>query len=210
MLLPLILGLEVWAFLIYRDHPLGGRPPHFHVLTLLVQFLMVWTGVESARWLLRSSAASRASGPFSDLTRLWVWLGPFGGLFLGLACLGGHALSQTQYGVLSGFLLVAHFSGGALLWCLGSAWTIPAVFADSDVGWRDRGLALAGMLSHTLGFAAYALIFPAERTPLRGAVHPALYLILSSLIFCYLTFYVYANVVTWSAIFRVWRPRERE
>ena len=209
-LLPVILGLEFWAFNIYRDHPLGGRPAHFHVLTLVIQFLMVWAGVESARWLLRRSPASRAQGPFSDMTRLWIWLGPWNGLLLGLACLAGSRVADSDLGPLAGFLVVAHFSGGALLWCLASAWTIPDLFVDSEVSWRDRAMALAGTLSHALGFAAYALVFPAARTPLRLAVHPVLYLVLTSLVFCYLMFYIYAGMLTWGAIFQLWRPRERE
>ncbi len=206
LLLPVMLALEVWAFKIFRDHPLD-RPPSFGILTILVQALMTWAGVEAARWLLRRSAVSKARGPYEDHVRLWVWTGPFGGLWLGAACLVGAWLAETIYGPLAGFVVVAHFSGGALLWVLASAWVLPALMADPDTTMRDWLMAITGFMSHVLGFAAYALVFPAMRTPFPR-MHPALFLVGSGLIFCYLAFYVYACVLTWTPLLALRKPAE--
>jgi hypothetical protein len=207
LLLPLMLALEFWAYKVFRDHPLS-QPAYFNVILLLVQVVMTWAGIESARWLLRRSVVSKAKGPFEDHVRLWVWIGPFGGLWLTAACLlGGWLAESPSFGPLAGFVVVAHFSGGAVLWTLGSAWVLPGLMADPDTTLRDWFLAIMGFMSHVLGFTAYYLVFPALRTPLK-LVHPLAYLVGTALIFCYLAFYVYAAVLTWTPFLAMLKPPE--
>ena len=200
--LSLSLAAEYWAFQLHTNHPLV-RPAYFHTLLLFIQLSMCWSGIEAARWLLRRSLASTMEGVESDWVRLWLWVGPPGGLLLALACFLGKWADIISNTRLAGPLVVAHLSGGAVAWILAGFWTVPQAVTDPGMSNWERTLAFLGVVSHGLGFLAYFTVYPAAT--LTFAM-----LLGSALAFFYLLFYLGATCLSWALIFRFWpsaKPR---
>ena len=135
--LSLVLAMvaEYYAFYVYRSHPLV-RPAYFQTLCLVIQMSMCYSGIEAARWLLRHSPAAKAKGIESDWAKLWIWMGPPGGILLTLACLLGSFADHISESRLAGPLVVAHISGGALCWLIGGFWAVPLAFGDPQMTLR--------------------------------------------------------------------------
>ena len=186
---------EYWAFQLYRTHPLVW-PAHLQTLMLLVQMAMCWSGVESARWLLRKSPVARMPGVESDWVRLWLWVGPSGGLLLCLACFLGKWAYSVSDSQLAGPLLVANISGGAVCWLIGGFWAVPEAFSDKGMTNRERILALTGLLFHSLGFWIFATVYPANTLPHETS--PLILLLSSALFFFFLLFYLAVSCAVWS------------
>ena len=188
-------GIELWAFQVYRNHPLL-LPEYFKMVLLCIQFIMCWGAVDAARWLLRRSPAARRSGPVSDWLRLWLWVGPSGGALLVLACLIGRWTDSISTSRLAGPLVVAHISGGALAWVLAAFWAVPELFGDSQTTLFDKLMALAGIAAHALGLWVYLRVYPGSTLSLVTLVAPMIY-------FALLLYYVLAATLVWDVFFRV-------
>lgn len=196
IVLTLCLIAEYFAFQMHTNHPLI-RPPYFHTLLLCIQMGMCWAGVESARWLLRRSPIAGDEGVQSDWSRLWLWVGPPGGLLLTLACFLGSWVASLSDSRLAGPLVVAHICGGALAWLVAGFWTLPEALSDPDITAKERMLAMAGIATHALGFLAYFIYYPATTVPFVALLGSALF-------FFFLLFYLGMTCLTWAVIFQIW------
>lgn len=190
---------EFYAFHVFRSHPIS-RPAYFPALLTAIQFWMSYGGIESARWLLRKSPASRAPGPASDWTRLWLWVGPPGGaLMVATSLLAWWASGQGSSWIPPAILL-AHAAGGGLLWLCASLEMLPNL-ARIHPASRSfcGGLALAGLLTHLCGLYFYAKIYPA------GELQVGLF-VLAILLTYFVFYYIWAAIMFWMVIFRFWTP----
>ncbi|MBI3928923.1 MAG: hypothetical protein HY319_25500 [Armatimonadetes bacterium] len=195
-----VTALEWVAFRIHRNHPLVW-PEYFSTVLLVIALVTCWAGIEAARWLLRTSPAARMPGPISDWTRLWVWIGPVGGALLCLGCLLGSLANKISPSHLAGFLVVGHFSGGALAWVAALPWAAPDLYRDPDAGYVEKTLLNLGLFTHALGFLTFFLVYP--------GTHPEFsigWLLASAYFFNFILYYLMVSVLCWAAIFRFWRP----
>lgn len=190
--------LEFIAFWVYREHPII-RPDYWNTLLLVAQLGMCWGGVEAARWLLRRSPVAGLPGPTSEWTKLWLWAGPPGGLLLGVACLLGMLADQATSSKLAGPVVVAHLSGGAVLWVIASFWAAPDLLRDPESGHLERMLLNLGISSHILGLIVYFTIYPAQSVPFVS-------LLVTVFFFYFLLYYVMLTMMCWALVFRVWKP----
>lgn len=194
--------LEVLVGLSLGQAP-SQRPGWYDGALSAIAILMCVGGVESARWLLRRSPAATAPGPASDWTRLWLWTGVPGGLFLVLGLLLCWALS----GVLApkaGLLLLGHFVTGALIWMGAAFWAVPDMRKASPASPLPGQLMAGGLGLHALGTALYLWGFPAL---LRGPWKVDLGLLFSMISHYYFIFYyVLVAGLAWGLVFRAWQP----
>lgn len=200
-LLVVVTGLEFWAFKIHSNHPIQ-HPSVFDPLLLTIQLAMCWGGVEGARWLLRRSPIRNRTGPESEWTKLWLWVGPPGGVLFCLAILIGKIAYEMSTHRLAGPIVVAHLSGGAVIWLLCSLWTFPEVLADSQCKPIDKALAVTGMVTHLVGLALYGNLYPAET--IKG---PWMVLLASAVLFYFLLYYVWVSCLAWAVFFKAARKR---
>lgn len=190
--------LEFYAFVSYRNHPIV-QPAWFGHLLGAIKLAMCWGGIEAARWLLRQSPIARKGGG-NDWTRLWLWLGPPGGLLLVLACLLGWLVSFFTPGRLAGPLVVAHAAAGALSWLIAAPWVLKEIFGAASR--LEKGVLFTGLLSHLAGLAVYYTIYPGER------LNP--FSILGSLFFYYfIAYHVMLCCLMLALLFKVWHPALR-
>lgn len=192
--------LEYWAFNVFRSSPFG-LPSYFTGLLTAIQFAMCFGGLESARWLLRRSPAARTAGPYNDRVRLWLWLGPPGGLLMVLSsCLAWWVDRQSGSG-LGAQLILAHAAGGGAAWLLMSLDVVPRLaLLESDEGkGASIRLAALGLFSHLTGLWFYAWLFPVT-LPAKRLV------ILGAMMLYFLCYYIWAACLVWWAAFRVWQP----
>ncbi len=197
----LITFLEVWAFVVFRSHPLT-RPEWFPTLLLSIQLLMGLGGIYSARWLLRDSPIAKLEAPFSDWTKLWLWCGPLGGLLLVVACLLGQLATENTNTILAGLVVTAHIAGGAVLWTVALPWAVADLYNDEAAGFRERLLMQLGIASHVIGFSVYFGFFPGREVPplsVLGAVY----------FFGFNLYYIMLVSIGWNTIFRWWKPEDR-
>ncbi len=190
---------ELFAFQVFRDHPIR-RPAYFSGLLTCIQFLMCYGGIESARWLLRRSPAAEAAGPESDWARLWLWLGPPGGVLMVLSSLAAWIASNQSPSWVGPAILLAHAAGGGIVWLLASLEMLPKLAQVSASSRRLCGLlAASGLLSHLLGIYFYAKFYPA------GQLQVGLFVI-ATLLFYFVFYYIWAACLCWSVLFRFWKP----
>lgn len=195
----LVLILEFWAYAVFRGHPLV-RPEWFGTLLLVIQLLMCLGGIYAARWLLRRSPVAHLEGPYRDWTKLWLWCGPVGGMLFVLACVLGKLTVEYAGTLLPGLLVTAHIAAGAVIWVVALPWAVSDLFADESTGFRERLLMQLGIAAHVIGFAVYIGFFPGREIPpmsILGAVF----------IFGFNLFYITAAAISWSVIFKFWKPR---
>ncbi len=191
---------EFYAVHVFRSHPIS-RPGYFPALLTAIQFWMSYGGIESARWLLRKSPASRAIGPESDWTRLWLWIGPPGGLLMVLSSVlalwASGARGRTD---ILPIILLAHAAGGGLLWLCASLEMLPnlARIRPADRPFCGK-LALGGLLTHLCGLYFYAKVYPA------GELKVGLFM-LAILLTYFVYYYIWAATMVWMVIFRFWTP----
>jgi len=157
-------------------------------------------GIESARWLLRRSPAAEAAGPESDWARLWLWLGPPGGVLMVLSSLAAWIASNQSPSWVGPAILLAHAAGGGIVWLLASLEMLPKLAQVSASSRRLCGLlAASGLLSHLLGIYFYAKFYPA------GQLQVGLFVI-ATLLFYFVFYYIWAACLCWSVLFRFWKP----
>lgn len=191
-----ITALELYAFISYRNHPIV-QPGWFKHLLSLIQFAMCWGGIEAARWLLRKSPIARR-GAGNDWTRLWLWLGPPGGLLLVLACLLGYGATLITPGRIAGLVVVAHAAAGALSWLIAAPWVLKEIFGAASK--LEKGILFLGLFTHLSGLAVYYSFYPGERlNPLS---------ILGSLFFYYfIAYHVMLCCLILAGVFQFWQPQ---
>jgi len=195
----LVTGLEFFAFSVFRAHPIH-RPGYFSGLLTVIQFLMCYGGIESARWLLRRSPAARAPGPHSDWARLWVWLGPPGGALMVMTSLLAWLAAGQTPSWLPPALLLGHAAGGGVLWMCASLDMLPSLAQLPASARRLNGtLAGLGLMTHLSGLYCYARLYPA------GQLKVGL-LALAVLLAYFVFYYIWAACLCWSLIFRFWTP----
>lgn len=195
----IVLALELWAYSVFRGHPLV-RPEWFSTLLLVIQLLMSLGGIYAARWLLRRSPVAKLDGPRRDWTKLWLWCGPIGGLLLVKACVLGKLAVDATGSMLPGLVIAAHIAAGAVVWTIALPWAVSDLFADPTTGFRERLLMQLGIAAHVFGFAVYIGFFPGRDVPplsLLGAVF----------IFGFNLYYIMTVAITWSIIFLFWKPK---
>ncbi len=195
----LVVALEIWAYTVFRGHPLI-RPDWFGTLLLIIQLFMSLGGIYASRWLLRHSPIARLDGPARDWTKLWLWCGPLGGLLLVVACVLGKLAVDWNETLLPGLIIVGHIAAGAVTWTVALPWAVSDLFSDESTGIRERLLMQLGIAAHVIGFAVYIGFFPAREVPpisILGAVF----------IFGFHLFYITAITIGWSVIFRFWQPQ---
>lgn len=193
-----VLILELWAYSVFRGHPLM-RPEWFGTLLLVIQLLMSLGGIYAARWLLRRSPAARLEGPRRDWTRLWLWCGPVGGVLLVAACLLGKLAVESSGTLLPGLVIAAHIAAGAVVWTVALPWAVSDLLSDETTGFRERLLMQLGIAAHVIGFAVYLGFFPGRNVSplsLLGAVF----------VFGFNLYYIMLVAVSWSVLFRFWKP----
>ncbi len=193
-----VLILEFWAYTVFRGHPLV-RPEWFGTLLLIIQLLMSVGGIYAARWLLRRSPIAWLEGPQRDWTKLWLWCGPLGGLLLVVACLLGKVAVAASGTLLPGLVIAAHIAAGAVVWTVALPWAVSDLLSDETTGFRERLLMQLGIAAHVIGFAVYLGFFPGrDVSPLSlvGAVF----------VFGFNLYYIMLVAVSWSFLFRFWRP----
>lgn len=195
----LVLALEIYAYLFFRDHPLM-RPDWYSTLLLVIQLLMCVGGIYSARWLLRRSPIAALAAPRRDWTKLWLWCGPLGGVLLVKACVLGKFAADGAGTLLPGLVIAAHIAAGAVVWVIALPWAVSDLFSDETTGFRERLLMQLGIASHVMGFAVYAGFFP-------GREIPPLSILAAVVIFGFNLYYIMAIAVGWSMIFRFWKPQ---
>lgn len=191
--------LEIWALIVFRDHPLQ-LPDWYSTLLLIIQLMMGMGGVFACRWLLRTSPVASLDGPERDWTKLWLWCGPIGGILLVLACLMGKVMA-AQFSLRIGWIVTAHIAGGAVVWIISLPWAVSDLFSDDSTGFRERLLMQVGIASHVLGLAVYLGFFPGpdlKPVSLLAAVY----------FFGAILYYLIAVSVTWAFLFRFWQPRK--
>ncbi|GMU57166.1 MAG: hypothetical protein AMXMBFR33_63120 [Candidatus Xenobia bacterium] len=188
--------LEVYAFISYRNHPIV-QPGWFSYLLSLIKLAMCWGGIEAARWLLRKSPIARR-GAGNDWTRLWLWLGPPGGLLMCLACLLGWLAATLTPGRLAGPLVVAHAAAGALSWLIAAPWVLKEIFGSTSR--TEKVVLWLGLLTHLSGMALYIWVYPGKAlSPLS---------ILGSLLFYYFILYhIMLSCLLLAGLFKVWKPQ---
>lgn len=192
---------ELFAFQVFRDHPIR-RPAYFSTLLTAIQFLMCYGGIESARWLLRRSPAARAAGPDSDWTRLWLWLGPPGGILVIASSVLAMVASQNSPSWLAPALFLAHAAGGGLLWLLASLETLPALAQVPSSSRKFCGaLALLGLFSHLSGLYFYMKIYPAGQLQVG-------FFFLAAMLFYFVFYYIWAACMALALLFRFWAPAQ--
>lgn len=191
--------LELWALYIFRGHPLV-RPDWFATLLVAIQLLMGLCGVYACRWLLRSSPIARLEGPQRDWTKLWLWCGPLGGVLLAAFCVLGKLMAAYTNSTIIGWLVTAHVAGGAVVWAIGLPWAVSDLFSDPTTGFRERLLMQLGIASHVLGFAVYFGFFP-------GRDMKPISLLAAVYFFGSILYYLISITVTWSVLFKFWKPR---
>lgn len=197
-----ITALEFMVALTLRLPP-SARPGWFDTALSTIAVLMCVGGVESARWLLRRSPAATAPGPASDWTRLWLWTGVPGGLFLVLGLLLGWGFSSVLWPKAS-LLWMGHFVTGALVWIGGAWWAVRDVLANPVPSPLPRRLMTAGLALHGLGAALYLWVYPAL---LRGPWKVDLGLLFSQVSHYYFVFYyILVAGLAWGLVFRTWTP----
>jgi hypothetical protein len=195
----LVTVAEFYAFHVFRSHPIS-RPAYFPALLTAIQFWMSYGGIESARWLLRKSPASRAPGPTSDWTRLWLWVGPPGGVLMVLTSLVAWYASSQNASWIPPAILLAHAAGGGLLWLCASLEMLPNLARIHPASRSFCGtLALTGLLTHLTGLYFYAKIYPA------GQLQVGLF-VLAILLTYFVFYYIWAAIMVWMLIFRFWTP----
>lgn len=183
--------------------PPSLRPGWYPASLSAIAILMCVGGVESARWLLRRSPAATAPGPASDWTRLWLWTGVPGGLFLVLGLLAGWVLSPWLPPKTS-LLLLGHFVTGAVLWLGASFWAVRDMLSRSWTSPLPKRFMLAGLGLHGLGVGLYLWVYPAL---LRGPWKVDLGLLFSLLgHYYFLFYYVLVAGLAWGLVFRFWLP----
>lgn len=197
-----ITALEVVVGLALGQPP-SARPVWYDAALSAIAILMCVGGVESARWLLRSSPAATAPGPVSDWTRLWLWTGVPGGLFLVLGLLLTWALSPHLHPK-TALLLLGHFVTGGLAWIGAAWWGTRDVLANPVASPLPRQLLVAGLGLHGLGTALYLWVYPAL---LRGPWKVDLGLLFSmSSHYYFIFYYVLVAGLAWGLVFRAWLP----
>ncbi len=181
----------------------AARPVWYATAQSTAALLMCVGGVESARWLLRRSPAATAPGPASDWSRLWLWTGVPGGLFLAAGLLVTWGLSPVL-GPKTSLLLMGHFVTGAMVWLAVAFWPIRDVLTTPGPSPLPRYLMLAGLGLHGLGVALYCWVYPAL---LRGPWKVDLGLLFSLAGHYYFVFYdILLAGLAWSVAFRWWTP----
>lgn len=193
-----VLILEFWAYSVFRGHPLV-RPEWFGTLLLVIQLLMSVGGIYAARWMLRRSPIAWLEGPRRDWTKLWLWCGPVGGVLLVKACLLGKLAVIASGTLLPGLVIAAHIAAGAVVWTVALPWAVSDLLSDETTGFRERLLMQLGIAAHVVGFAVYLGYFPGR------AVSP-LSLLGAVFIFGFNLYYIMSVAVSWSVLFRFWRP----
>ena len=190
---------EFFAFHIFRSHPIT-RPAYFPALLTAIQFFMSYGGIESARWLLRKSPAARTAGPDSDWTRLWLWVGPPGGILMVITSLLAWWASRQGLNWVTPAILLAHAAGGGLLWLCASLEMLPNLARLHPLHRPFCGkLAAAGLLTHLCGLYFYAKVYPASE--LQVGLF-AMAILLTYFVF----YYIWAACMIWMVIFRFWTP----
>lgn len=197
----LVLTLELWAYSVFRSHPLV-RPDWFSSLLLVIQLLMCLTGIYAARWLLRKSPVAALDGPRRDWTKLWLWCGPVGGVSLVLACLLGKLATLSSGTLLAGLVVVAHLAAGAVVWTVALPWAVSDLLQDPNADSRERWLMQLGIVAQVAGFAAYFGFFP-------GRDVSPLSLVAVVFVFGFHLYYISVAAIVWSLIFRFWQPQPR-
>lgn len=195
----LVLALELYAYLFFRDHPLL-RPEWFSTLLLVIQLLMCVGGIYAAKWILRRSPIARLDAPRRDWTKLWLWCGPLGGILLVKACVLGKFAADEAGTLLPGLVIAAHIAAGAVVWTVALPWAVSDLFADETTGFRERLLMQLGIASHVIGFAVYIGFFP-------GREIPPLSILAAVVVFGFNLYYIMAVAIGWSFIFRFWKPQ---
>jgi hypothetical protein len=197
--------LEVAVALALGQAP-AERPGWYGFALTAVAALMCVGGVESARWLLRRSPAATAPGPSSDWTRLWLWTGVPGGLFLVLGLLSAW-VSSPFLGPKASMLWMGHFVTGAMVWLGVAFWPVRDVLGTRDASGLSQRLMQAGLGLHGLGIALYLWGYPAL---LRGPWKVDLGLLFSLAGHYYFVFYdVLLAGLLWGLVFRFWQPPVR-
>lgn len=194
----LVTIIELVAYWVHMEHPLV-RPHYWNTLLLVGQFGMIYGGIEASRWLMRKSPLARLKAPVNDWTKLWLWVGPVGGVLLTIACIKGYFVDQIATGRLPALLIVAHVAGGALLWAIAAPFAIKDLYADSEAGFRERVLCHTGIATHVVGFCVYFLVFPAQTIP------PATILI-AAFFFYFVLYYVMLSIIWLWIMLRFWQP----
>lgn len=190
---------EAFAYHVFRTHPIS-LPTYFSGLLTAIQFVMCYGGIESARWLLRRSPAAQTGGPTSDWARLWLWLGPPGGVLMVISSLVAGFVARESPSLLTPAIFLAHAAGGGILWLCFSVEMIghlarlhPTV---QKLNWT---LALAGLATHICGAWMYMKHYPAAQLEIKMVV---LAILLANFVF----YYVWASCLAWSIVFRFWTP----
>ncbi len=181
----------------------SARPFWYATAQSTAALLMCVGGVEAARWLLRRSPAVSAPGPRSDWSRLWLWTGVPGGLFLVVGLLLTWAVAP-YLGPKASLLLMGHFVTGAMVWLAVSFWPIRDVLTSPSPEPLPRLLMLTGLGLHGLGVILYCWVYPAL---LRGPWKVDLGLLFSLVSHYYFVFYyILLAGLAWSVAFRWWTP----
>ncbi len=190
---------EAFAYNVFRTHPIS-LPGYFSGLLTAIQFLMCYGGIESARWLLRQSPAARAGGPDSDWARLWLWLGPPGGILMVVSSLVAGWAANNSPSLLTPAIFLAHAAGGGILWlCASVDMLVHLARLHPSVQKLNWSLALGGLLTHLAGAWMYMKHYPA------GELEPKM-VVLAILLANFVFYYVWASCLAWSLVFRFWKP----
>lgn len=194
-----VTALELWAFQTHSHSPIM-KPGYFNALMQCIQLAVCLGGVEAARWLLRRSPVARREGPESEWNKLWLWLGPPGGLLFCVGCLLGKLAYQLVDNRFAGPIVVSHMYAGAVAWAILGIWAFPEVVADPKATGGDKLLLLLGVALHMLGFGLFASIYPAVN------ILQALGMLVTILFyfFSFFFYYVWIAVLVWGFVFKFW------
>lgn len=194
---------EIYAFIVFRNHPIS-RPDYFPALLTVIQFFMSYGGIESARWLLRKSPVANTPGPDSDWTRLWIWLGPPGGLLMIATSILALLTSKSTPGWLPPAIILGHAAGGGILWLFASLEMLPSLARiRPSARSLNGGLALVGLFTHLTGIIFYSQIYPA------GQLKVGLFLV-AVLLTYFVFYYVWLSCMFWGLVFLFWKPPTEE
>lgn len=195
----LVTGMEAMALHLFRTRPFS-LPGYFSALLTAIQFVMCYGGIESARWLLRRSPVAHTGGPESDWARLWVWLGPPGGLLMVLSSLLAAWASQHTVRALTPAIVLAHAAGGGILWLCASLEMVRKLAGlHPRLQKQNWTLALLGLMSHLAGIWMYVKYFPAGELQVRM-------LFVALLLVYFVFYYIWAACLIWAVVFRFWQP----
>lgn len=190
---------EAFAYSVFRAHPIS-LPGYFSGLLTAIQFVMCYGGIESARWLLRRSPAAHTGGPESDWARLWLWLGPPGGVLMVISSVVAGIVAHASPSNLTPAIFLAHAAGGGILWlCFSLEMLVQLARLHPSVQKLNWTLALTGLATHLCGAWMYMKHYPAAQLEVKMVV---LAILLANFVF----YYVWASCLVWSIVFRFWTP----